>query len=101
MSTDPYLPIGGLCQRPMRVRHVAAVQLARPYPGEVPETTAREMLDTLLGGPDRRRGESPISREYAEATASEADCHDLGQDLALALACLPAGSADFALRPLV
>jgi hypothetical protein len=58
------------------------------------------MLDTL-GQSRQQRAKPPIYAEYSEATATEDDCHDLGQDIVLALARLPAGSADFAVPPLL
>ena len=91
----------GLSDSDVLVRHVAAVQLAKHFPVQVPEPAIREMVETLLGEPRRLQGEPPIYREYSEATVSEESCHDLGQDLALALARLPAGSADFAVPALV
>lgn len=82
------------------VRHVAAVQLACHYPELVPEPIVREMVGTLVGEARWLDDEPAISREYTEATVTEDDCHDLGQDIALALACLPTGF-DFAAVSLV
>jgi hypothetical protein len=82
------------------VRHVASVQLAFHHPTEMTESTTRELLATLLQV-SRVSDRSPLTPEYAEATDDGEDCWDLGQHIALALACLPAGSADFAVPELV
>jgi hypothetical protein len=49
----------------------------------------------------RRHPPSQLSQEYTEVTATKDDCHDLGQDIAYALARLPVGSAGFAVLPLL
>jgi hypothetical protein len=82
------------------VRHIAAVRLALHYPMEIPEATTRELLNTLLQV-SRTSGRLSLGAGYAEATEDSEDCGDLGQDIVLALARLPAGSADFAIPELV
>jgi hypothetical protein len=83
------------------LRMTAAVQLAHRRLAPLADGVIREMVQMLLGERRRLEEEPPIYQEYSEATATAEDVHDLGQDLALALAELPAGSADFAIRPLV
>lgn len=80
------------------VRHVAMVQLAFHRPAELAISAIHELLDTLVrvSGVGNSR---PITREYAAATG--VDCWDLGQHIAVALASLPAGSADFAVSELL
>jgi hypothetical protein len=80
------------------VRHVAMVQLAFHCPAELTEAAIHELLATLLRV-SRIGDNSAIAREYAAAT--DEDCWDLGQHIALALARLPVGSADFAVSELV
>ena len=80
------------------VRHVAAIQLAFNYPADMPESAARELLATLLMV---SRVSDRLSSEYSEATQDGEDYWDLGQHIALAMACLPAGSAEFAVPDLV
>lgn len=82
------------------VRHVAGVQLAFHHPAALPESATRELLSTLLRV-SRVSDRSPFTAEYAEATDDGEVCWDLGQHIALALARLPAGSADFAVPELV
>jgi hypothetical protein len=82
------------------VRHVAAVQLAIHSPIDLPASAVRELLDTLLRV-SRPSDLSPLTPEYAEATDDGEYCWDLGQHIALALAQLPTGSADFAVPELV
>jgi hypothetical protein len=82
------------------VRHVAAVQLALHSPADLPTSAARELLGTLLRV-SRVGDTSSLTPEYAAATDDGEDCRDLGQDIALALARLPAGSADFAVPELI
>src|SRR5262245_40420714 len=82
------------------VRHVAGVQLALHNPSEVQESVTRELLRTLLRV-SQASDQSPLTAEYTEATADGEDCWDLGQHIALALARLPAGSAEFAVPELV
>jgi hypothetical protein len=95
-KTNPALALSQL----QRVRHIATVQLGFHHPAHLPSAAVRELLDTLLRvsqGSDT----SPLTNEYAEATDDGEDCWDLCQHIALALACLPAGSADFAVPELV
>jgi hypothetical protein len=73
------------------VRLTAAVQLAGWHLATLPDAVAHEMLDTLLVERRRLHSEPPIYREYFEVTATDDDVHDLGQDLAQAIAELPAG----------
>ncbi|MDB5384908.1 MAG: hypothetical protein JWM11_554 [Planctomycetaceae bacterium] len=82
------------------VRHVAAVQLALQLHSELQAPVARELLDTLLrvSQPSDR---SLLTTEYAAATDDGEACWDLGQHIALSLACVPPGSADFAVPELI
>src|SRR5262249_40332772 len=82
------------------VRHVAAVQLAFHHPADLPGPATRELLSTLLRV-SRSSDESSLIPEYAAASDDGEDCWDLAQHIALALARLPAGSADFAVPELV
>lgn len=82
------------------VRHVAAVQLAFNHSADLPPAGVRELLDTLVRV-SQVADESALTPEYAAATDDGEDCWDLGQHIALALACLPAGSADYAVPELV
>jgi hypothetical protein len=82
------------------VRHVAAVQLALHHPGKLPESATRELLGTLVRV-SRVSDRSHLTAEYTAATDDGEDCWDLGQHIALALARLPAGSAEFAVPELV
>jgi len=82
------------------VRHVAAVQLAFHHPAELTGATTSELLETLLRVSEMS-DTSPLTPEYAAATDDGENCWDLGQHIALALARLPVGSADFAVPKLV
>jgi hypothetical protein len=82
------------------VRHVAGIQLALHHPSELPESVTRELLNTLLRV-SRVSDRSPLTAEYTQATDDGEDCWDLGQHIALALARLPTGSAEFAVPELV
>jgi hypothetical protein len=82
------------------VRHVAAVQLATHSPADLPAAAVRELLDTLIQV-SRPSARFPLTPEYEEATDDGNSSWDLGQHIALALADLPAGSADFAVPELV
>lgn len=77
-------------------RLTAAIQVANKGVAPLPEPNTREIADALLCGRD-----ATLDREYANATATDEDYRDLEQDLALALAALPAGSADYAILPLI
>jgi len=83
------------------VRIVASIQVAHESPGSLPDKATQEMLDLFLGEPFRLSHEPPIYAAYAEATTTEDDSCDLGQDLALALAKLPVGSADSAIPAII
>ncbi len=81
------------------VRHVAAVELARHSPDQLPEASILELLDTLS---DLEYSRKPtIAAEYEEVTATEDDSNDLGQDIVLAIASLRCGQADFAIGRLL
>jgi hypothetical protein len=82
------------------VRHVAAIQLAIHHPTEMPEAATRELLGTLLRV-SRKSDPTPLTSEYIQATDDGEDCWELGQHIVLALARLPAGSAEFAVPELV
>lgn len=81
------------------VRHVAAIELAKRWPEELPETSIRELLETLA----RNEYREPLlfESEYAEATATEEDCGSLGQDIVIAFAHLGYGQADFVIPRLL
>jgi hypothetical protein len=81
------------------VRHIAAVQLAFHHPAELPVPATRELLDTLVRV--CQSDESSLTAEYVDASDDGEDCWDLGQHIALALARLPTGSADWAVPVLV
>lgn len=69
--------------------------------GNLPESELDAMSDRVQAALDehkRRNPPSPLSLEYTKVTMTKDDCHDLGQDIAIALGRLPAGSADFAVR---
>jgi hypothetical protein len=83
------------------IRHVAAVQLIDHYPKEVPESVIAELLATLQKVSRASAGSDPLHDGYLEATASEDDWRDLGQDIAQAFAKLPANPASSAIVPLV
>ncbi len=82
------------------LRHIAAAQVAFHFPSELPGSSIREMLNTLIQV-SSESAPTRLSTEYAEATCGDDGCWDLGQHLAMALARLPAGSADFAVPELV
>jgi hypothetical protein len=83
------------------VRHVAAIALAGIDPDRLPEPSIRELLDTLVKLENREP--LPIEESYIEATVTEdeEDAGALGQDIALALASLRCGQADFAIPRLL
>jgi hypothetical protein len=66
---------------------------------ELQEMAAR--LEDAMAKHQRRNPPSKLSQEYAKVTMTVDDCNDLGQDIAIAFAYLPAGSADFAVMPLL
>jgi hypothetical protein len=78
------------------VRLTAAIELGTRGIAPLPEQSVRDVADALLHGRD-----ADLDEAYAEATATEDDVRDLEQELALALAALPAGWADFAILPLI
>jgi hypothetical protein len=78
---------------------VAAIELAKRWPGDLPEASIRELLDTLAR--DEYFEPSPLEDDYAEATATEEDCGALGQDIVLAFAHLGCGQADFVIPRLL
>jgi hypothetical protein len=73
-------------------------------PDDVPEAELEAMaarVQAALAEHQQRNPESPMALEYTEVTATKDDCNELGQDIALALAQLPAGSANFAIPRLL
>jgi hypothetical protein len=89
----------GLADPHPLVRHVAAIELAKWWPGDLPEASIRELLETLAR--DEYYEPSPFEDDYAEATATEEDCGFLGQDIVVAFAHLEYGQADFVIRRLL
>jgi hypothetical protein len=83
------------------VRHVAAVQLAFHRPTELPESAVRELLGTLVALSRRVPDKSSLAADYTVVTDDGEDCWELSQHITMALARLPAGSADFAVPELV
>lgn len=81
------------------VRHVAAIELAKLNPELLSEQSIREMLETLAKLEYLER--LPIEDEYAEATATEEDSKCLGQEIAIALASLRCGQANFVIPRLL
>jgi hypothetical protein len=72
--------------------------------GKLPESELDAISDRVMAALDEyklRNPPSQLSQEYTKVTTTRDDCNDLGQDIAIALARLPAGSADFAIEPLV
>ena len=72
--------------------------------GNLPESELAAMATRVQAAMDehqQRNLPSQISQEYTQVTTTKDDCNDLGQDIALALARLPAGSASFAIPPLL
>jgi hypothetical protein len=73
-------------------------------PDGVPESELDALAARVQAAMDeyhQRNPPSQISLEYTKVTTTKDDCNDLGQDIALALARLPAGSASFAIPPLL
>src|SRR5262249_41025455 len=60
-----------------------------------------DRVDAAMHDHKRRHPPLRISLEYTQVTTTRDDCNDLGQDIALSLARLPAGSAGFAIAPLL
>jgi hypothetical protein len=58
-------------------------------------------VQAAMDGYHQRNPPSQISQEYTLVTTTKDDCNDLGQDIALALARRPAGSASFAIPTLL
>ena len=72
--------------------------------GNLPESELEAISARVQAAMDeyqQRHPPSQIGQEYTEVTTTKDDCNDLGQDIALALARLPAGSASFAIPPLL
>ena len=89
----------GLKDRDPLVRHVSAIELAKRWPGELTEASIRELLETL--GRDEYLEPSPFDDDYTEATASDEDSGELGQDIVVAFAHLSCGQADFVIPRLL
>jgi hypothetical protein len=82
------------------VRTVAGIQLANRFPDQLPESSIRELLDTLARL--EYFDELAVAAEYGDITATELDdFHDLGQDIVLAFQSLRSGQADFAIYRLL
>ena len=79
-------------------------EYARLSEGNLPESELDAIFTRVQAAMDeyqQRNPPSPISLEYTQVTTTKDDCNDLGQDIALALARLPASSANFAIPPLL
>ena len=61
------------------VRHVAAIELAKRWPADLPEQSIRELFETLTR--EEYKEPSPIEEEYASVTSTEDGGGCLGQDI--------------------
>jgi len=91
--------IQALSDQDALVRHVAAIELAQLAPSRLPESSIRELLDTL--GRLEYFEKLAIEEEYFEVTATENDFLTLDQQIVVAFCALNCGQADYVVARLL
>jgi hypothetical protein len=81
------------------VRHIAAIELARLWPNELPEAAIRELLETFARLEYLEHPE--IEGQYATATVTPDEYSDLGNEIIAAFTNLGCGQADFVIPRLL